>query len=56
MSIMLFTSGTTAAAKAVMLSQYNVCSNINAMPYFVSMYDTDVLLSFYQFTIHLNVQ
>ena len=29
-----------------MLSQYNVCSNINAMPYFVSMYDTDVLLSF----------
>jgi len=46
MSIMLFTSGTTAAAKAVMLSQYNVCSNINAMPYFVSMYDTDVLLSF----------
>lgn len=46
MSIMLFTSGTTAAAKAVMLSQYNVCSNINAMPYFVLMYDTDVLLSF----------
>ena len=46
MSVMLFTSGTTAAAKAVMLSQYNVCSNINSMPYFVSMYDTDVLLSF----------
>lgn len=46
MSIMLFTSGTTAAAKAVMLSQYNVCSNINAMPYYVLMYDTDVLLSF----------
>ena len=46
MSIMLFTSGTTAAAKAVMLSQYNICSNINAMPYFVLMYDTDVLLSF----------
>ncbi len=46
MSIMLFTSGTTAAAKAVMLSQYNVCSNINSMPYFVLMYDTDVLLSF----------
>ena len=44
--VLLFTSGTTAAAKAVMLSQYNVCSNINAMPYFVSMYDTDVLLSF----------
>ena len=46
MSIMLFTSGTTAAAKAVMLSQYNVCSNINSMPYYVLLYDTDVLLSF----------
>lgn len=46
MSVMLFTSGTTSAAKAVMLSQYNVCSNINSMPYYVSMYDTDVLLSF----------
>ena len=46
MSIMLFTSGTTSAAKAVMLSQYNVCSNIDAMPHFVMMYDTDTLLSF----------
>lgn len=46
MSIMLFTSGTTAAAKAVMLSQHNICSNINAMPHFVMMYHTDVLLSF----------
>lgn len=46
MSIMLFTSGTTAAAKAVILSQHNICSNINAMPHFVLMHDTDVLLSF----------
>ena len=46
MSIMLFTSGTTQVAKAVMLSQYNICSNIDAMPTFVLMYDTDVLLSF----------
>ena len=46
MSIMLFTSGTTSIAKAVMLSQDNICSNINAMPHFVLMYDTDVLLSF----------
>ena len=46
MAIMLFTSGTTAASKAVMLSQENVCSNINAMPHFVLMYNTDVLLSF----------
>lgn len=46
MTIMLFTSGTTSAAKAVMLSQRNVCSNINAMPHFVLMYNTDTLLSF----------
>ena len=52
MTIMLFTSGTTSAAKAVMLSQYNVCANINAMPHFVLMYNTDTLLSF--LTMHLN--
>ena len=46
MSVMLFTSGTTAISKAVMLSQYNICSNINDMPHFVMMYPTDVLLSF----------
>ena len=46
MSIMLFTSGTTSMSKAVMLSQYNICSNINAMPHFVMMYPEDVLLSF----------
>ncbi len=46
MTIMLFTSGTTSAAKAVMLSQHNVCANINAMPHFVLMYNTDTLLSF----------
>lgn len=46
MKIMLFTSGTTSISKAVMLSHTNVCSNINAMPHFVLMYDTDVLLSF----------
>ncbi len=46
MTVMLFTSGTTSIAKAVMLSQKNICSNVNAMPYFVLMYDTDVLLSF----------
>ena len=46
MAVMLFTSGTTAISKAVMLSQENICSNINAMPHFVLMYETDTLLSF----------
>ena len=46
MTIMLFTSGTTSMSKAVMLSQKNICSNVNAMPHFVLMYETDTLLSF----------
>ena len=46
MTIMLFTSGTTSISKAVMLSQKNVCSNVNAMPHFVLMYESDTLLSF----------
>ncbi|MFR5683251.1 MAG: AMP-dependent synthetase/ligase [Clostridia bacterium] len=46
MSVMLFTSGTTTISKAVMLSHHNICSNINAMPHFVLMYESDVLLSF----------
>lgn len=46
MTIMLFTSGTTSISKAVMLSQKNICSNINAMPHFVLMYESDTLLSF----------
>ena len=31
MTILLFTSGTTAAAKAVMLSQKNICANLEGM-------------------------
>lgn len=46
MSIMLFTSGTTNLPKAVMLSQYNVCSNLAAIAQFVKVYPTDTLLSF----------
>lgn len=46
MSIMLFTSGTTNEPKAVMLSQHNICSNIEAVGSFVKMYPTDTLLSF----------
>lgn len=46
MSIMLFTSGTTNNPKAVMLSQQNVCANIEAVARYVKMYPTDTLLSF----------
>lgn len=46
MSIVLFTSGTTSAAKAVMLSHRNIISNINAMNKVIKIYDTDVNLAF----------
>ena len=46
MYIMLFTSGTTSEPKAVMLSQKNICENINAIADHVKLYTTDTLLSF----------
>lgn len=46
MSVMLFTSGTTSTSKAVMLSQYNICSNINAIKSIVNIDQNDVFLSF----------
>ena len=46
MYIMLFTSGTTSEPKAVMLSQKNICENINAIAEHVKVYQTDTLLSF----------
>ena len=46
MSIMLFTSGTTSEAKAVILSQYNICENIRGVASYVQMFESDVLLSF----------
>lgn len=46
MSILLFTSGTTNVSKGVMISQHNICSNIQAIASYVKMYPTDTLLSF----------
>ena len=46
MYIMLFTSGTTNEPKAVMLSQSNICENINAISEHVKLYPKDTLLSF----------
>ena len=46
MAIMLFTSGTTSEPKAVMLSQYNICSNIVSISEYVKLYSNDILLSF----------
>ena len=46
LSVLLFTSGTTAQPKGVMLSQYNICANISAISRLAKMYPDDVLLSF----------
>ncbi|MBQ9297953.1 MAG: AMP-binding protein [Clostridia bacterium] len=46
MSIMLFTSGTTNAPKAVMLSQQNICANVCNLPNHFDMLSTDTMLSF----------
>lgn len=49
MSIILFTSGTTSASKAVMLSHKNIASNIYALNSAEKIYDTDVNLAFLPF-------
>lgn len=46
MSILLFTSGTTSNSKAVMLSQYNICSNITAMTTLIKAREKDNVLVF----------
>ncbi len=42
MSVLLFTSGTTSASKAVMLSQENITSNVYGMSLWEKFYETDV--------------
>ncbi len=46
MNIILFTSGTTSASKAVMLSQKNVVSNIHALNSIIKVYPTDRNMAF----------
>ena len=46
MSIMLFTSGTTAMSKAVALSHKNICSNIFDIASVIKIDENDVFLSF----------
>lgn len=45
MGILLFTSGTTSKSKAVMLSNKNICSNINAITETLDVNENDSFLS-----------
>ena len=49
MSILLFTSGTTSLSKAVMLSHYNMTSNIVALRAWEKIYETDVNMALLPF-------
>ncbi len=46
LAVILFTSGTTAMAKGVMLSRDNLLSNIYQMECMIEFFDTDVTLAF----------
>ena len=45
-SVLLFTSGTTSLSKIVMLSQFNICSNIYALSCIAKVTSDDTFLSF----------
>lgn len=46
LSVLIYTSGTTSKPKAVMLSQYNICSNISAMTTLIKYQQNDSILVF----------
>ena len=46
LSILIYTSGTTSNPKAVMLSQYNICSNVSAMTTLIKYEENDSILVF----------
>lgn len=48
-SVLMFTSGTTSSSKAVMLSQENIVSNIDALMEWEDLYQTDVNLALLPF-------
>ncbi len=48
-SVLMFTSGTTSSSKAVMLSQENIVSNIDALMEWENLYQTDVNLALLPF-------
>lgn len=49
MTVLLFTSGTTSASKAVMLSQNNITSNAYAMSLWEKFYETDINMALLPF-------
>ncbi len=49
MASLIFTSGTTSASKAVMLSQYNIASDMKNMKEIIDIRDTDVNMAFIPF-------
>ena len=46
LSVLIYTSGTTNNPKAVMLSQYNICSNVSAMTTLIK-YEKDAFTSYF---------